>query len=122
MKMRNGFVSNSSSASFIIRWRFDGEPENEKNAFDEAFCLLFDVGHGEDYAPDFSIWKDMKEIYDELRKKTKYEGHGEFESAFWTCMYNDIQDFGPAAAYLNLALDINEGNAIRLVRRSVVDD
>jgi len=122
MKIRTGFVSNSSSASFIIRWKFNTSsaneiPENEEKAFDEAFCILFDVYSNDDGSLNLH---EMKEIYDELKKSTKY-ADGKFETIFWTSMYNDVKDFGTTAAYFNLAIDIHEGG-IKLISRLVEDD
>lgn len=37
MKIRQGFVSNSSSASFTIRWRFNGEETDLRKILEEIF-------------------------------------------------------------------------------------
>ena len=76
MKIRSGFVSNSSSASFIIT----------------AKCSLAEFGKIVDISkfsinPSDEIYSDKYVIKEDTLGNTNIYG--------WTCMFNDDDDFGP---------------------------
>jgi hypothetical protein len=121
MKIRTGFVSNSSSASFIVRWKFmrprdhdfTDEPETKLNY---ALHLLLDIisydyDNDEFIFDEKSLDKSMKPIVDNLLKNTTEISDWVFETSFFTAMFNDPDDFGEAAKMLCLALMVDNGNA-----------
>jgi len=120
MKTRNGFVSNSSSSSFIIQWKCnlleDGEDINM------AMIYLFELigcEYPEDYKKKLQEhWLDslseyeshLKPTIEKILKSTKTIGnHGDmFETSFHTSMRNDTTDYGEAAHNFLMALTIDE--------------
>lgn len=124
--MRNGFVSNSSSASFIVTWQIDKDfLEEGVDIFDRTFCLLFGVGSDSDgnYSPDFSIWEQEKEVYEAIKANTTMIDSNTFKSEFRTSMLNSPVDFGSAAAYLLLALETFEcPNSVKLIEKHIDRD
>ena len=108
MKKREGFVSNSSSASFVVYWRCLRHEEGENYGLDadEAIDGLFE-------------WS--KEIKDYLKENTvKTASEGTYKTTGWISMYNDIGDLPKEIAYLVLGLKIGIG--YELVDISVEND
>lgn len=107
MKNRTGFVSNSSSASFIIHWRM--RTFGEKVDVKEAIAKVVGLQIKEDGEMDWeNSWRrEDKPKIEEMIEKTVINADGSFTSTFWTDMYNDAEDFGGAATSLimNLAVD-----------------
>ena len=83
MKIRTRFVSNSSSASFVIVW----QPYNAQDDIRENLKLLFAFA-------DVST-----ECYDDVIAHTIQEGEL-YKTSFGTSMFNGIDDFGEAAVKL----------------------
>lgn len=132
MKIRNGFVSNSSSASFIVIWStVDGENMSIDSALGKLFCssgIFYDdksdkisvwVGdkwEGDKFIPlldvkekienSEQIFDEDEKIYLEIMKKTK-KNDSKFITTFWTSMFNDARDFGPIASAFIMALSAN---------------
>ncbi|MCK9458504.1 MAG: hypothetical protein M0R80_02525 [Proteobacteria bacterium] len=89
MKIRTGFVSNSSSASFTIIWQILSDKEYLP---DEAVKSLFE-------------WDGRDEMVKEIQKNTKLlDAKNTFETEFYTIMFNDFRDFGEDAAALLFSL------------------
>jgi hypothetical protein len=97
MKVRAGFVSNSSSANFIVTWTCGADAGE---SIESVVRRLFD---DEDH---------MKPERDEIVKNTKMiafdDNQGIFETNFFTCMLNSPCSLGDAAAQLLLALEIQK--------------
>jgi len=88
MKIRNGFVSNSSSASFVVYWRCN-----------EAVNKDVDIGG----LISGSHLEDIKKCTESTASNGVYKTHG------FTSMYNDENDIPAKLAYLVLALTIHRG-------------
>jgi len=87
MKIRRGFVSNSSSASFVVIWS-----DSEYDAHDTP--SLFDI-----LSRIFPKWQETREQYIDyiLQRTQKSLVWNTFCTTFYTTMYNDATDFGPEA-------------------------
>lgn len=123
MKIRNGFVSNSSSASFIVRWKLvDSEENDQEKLFNEAFCALYGPFSNDDGSPDLETWFELKEDYESLKKHTKFS-NGIFETIFSTSMLNSLKDLGPTAALFNFVLEFGQKrNIIQVIDKEIDDD
>jgi len=120
MKQRNGFVSNSSSASFIVNWRWKEGYGPEKNVLAASVLKIFAPWHrfGDSELVTLDYLKSDKIDFENLDSGCDYED-GEkrlekirdvinqtveteegFTTIFWTCMYNENNDFGEAAKEL----------------------
>jgi len=116
MKKRNGFVSNSSSSSFIIQWKCNLLEDGEGT--DMAMIYLFKL-YGSDYheGPLKDDWIDdideydshLKETIEDIIKNSKSIGKSGnmFETEFHTTMRNDTTDYGKAAHEFLMALTID---------------
>lgn len=107
MKKRNGFVSNSSSANFVVVWK-----SNEDFGDDLVLAIgcLFDFSGNKSWETDpgqfddNELLKDARLILSRTRKIGKV-----YETIFFATMYNNINDFDPAAKSLLMALAIEAG-------------
>lgn len=91
MKTRNSLVSNSSSASFIIKWKSESRYITIADVIDNLFI---DVGCLDD-ATKKAIIENTKRTRSDIKTYT---------STFRTSMFNDFSDFGSGAANLSMAL------------------
>ena len=122
MKIRTGFVSNSSSASFVIRWKTNVDMSTQLDNItkeDRISLSLMDVmDTGRMDIEDISkkTEHNQSEEYDgydnmlrHLFRNTKEIDKVEdiYETSFWTSMHNCSSDFGRYAAYLVLALELS---------------
>ena len=108
MKIRNGFVSNSSSGSFILNWRMRtfGKEANIQRAVGEAFKVFFKEGTDEiDWEGTWN--KEVQPKVEEVFKNTVKNYDGSFTSTFWTSMANSAEDYGEAAKSLVIGLVAN---------------
>jgi len=109
MKTRNGFVSNSSSASFIVHWRMRtmGEDINIKLALSK----LYDLYSYDDENKDV-VWDEynegFKDLFENAVKNTKQNADGSFTTEAFTGMLNDYDDFGEYVKSLVFAVVADE--------------
>jgi hypothetical protein len=127
MKTRMGFVSNSSSASFVIQWKCKFLDEDE--GIGRAIKRLFDYFDCPSVLPFYNInnrynQDEIKKIEDdiilEIMKNTRIINKDLFETSFSTCMKNSPADFGLSAAILLLMLECESG--FEIVSKEVIDD
>ena len=86
MKVRIGYVSNSSSASFIIHWK---SRNNREMTLSQAIKQMeHDYMFGE---AEYGMTKEY------IEKVTKENGNGKFTTEFFTSMMNSGDSFGEQA-------------------------
>ncbi len=135
MKIRQGFVSNSSSASFVIKWKpVNGEKDLTINgALSQLFCIPYDEktdsfgewkydGKSNSFFPfgdDAHCNEDLSIV--EMSKNTAKNGRV-FTTSFFTAMMNDTRDFGDAANQLLAALVIYSKNNSYKYKFTIDDD
>ena len=124
MKVRAGFVSNSSSASFIVKWKVGGA--KTVNAAIDAALDMFSYREESD-SFDWEFGEHDKDMVEEIAANTKMIKKGQFESRFFTSMLNTNLDFGAPAAALMLGLmcskDENDGKGkVEVVKVEVERD
>lgn len=109
MKIRTGFVSNSSSASFIVHWR----PRTFGNKVKKDKIIAVLTGVVYNFISDVNVekeineatWlKDCKNKFDEIMKNTNDNEDGTFTTTFFTCMKNSGDDFGEIAKFFAMSL------------------
>ena len=117
MKSRNGFVSNSSSASFVIHWKF--RDFGDKIDINECLSKMYDLGS---VAPDVEmmqdgqfVWENIyedcqehKDVVEYIKKESFRNIDGTFTTSFFTPMMNSHEDFGEAAQSFVLGLVTND--------------
>ena len=126
MKQRNGFVSNSSSASFIVKWKWKEGYGPEENILAATILNMFAPYHrfGDAELVTLDYLKSDKVDFDNLDSGYEDNGSERFEkiqdiinqtveteegftTTFWTCMYNENNDFGLTAKELMFNLLIS---------------
>jgi len=99
MKIRNGFVSNSSSASFIVYWR---KLESRNKELDISSFLSYPIA---------AMVSD---------NTVETSAIGTYKTNGWTSMYNDATDIPDYICYLITALKTTGG--YELIDIAVEDD
>jgi len=103
MKTRNGFVSNSSSSSFIVQWQCNLEGDDLKSHMPEIEDKESDMGKAVSILLDFC---DARVIDGVIENTTEMNGDSKnrYISKFYTAMHNSVEDFGEFAMIFNMAL------------------
>ncbi|MFA5314137.1 MAG: hypothetical protein WC375_12625 [Methanomassiliicoccales archaeon] len=108
MKTRNGYVSNSSSASFIVEWK------PKRNTLDNLE-MWQDIGELLDLIED---WDDeAKQFVDRFKlmgkatktanwalQKTRLKDNGVYKTSVYISMRNSVADYDDEFAFFMLAL------------------
>jgi hypothetical protein len=122
MKIRIGFISNSSSASFIIDWQIDPKEckaDDNKERIARAVLTAMDEGGIIDADLKKIMDSDVKELDDWAsgyykkfknvinRTREINEEEGLYSTEFFTIMYNCATDFCGDAGNLLTCLEIS---------------
>ena len=121
MKYHRGFVSNSSSASFMAHWRKRtfGKTVSIAQAVGDMFGVNFKEGTDEiDWENSWN--KNDREKVESIIEKTIANADGTFTSTFWTSMMNSTDDFGDAAK--SLVMGLVAGRDFELIDSKVDSD
>jgi patatin-like phospholipase/acyl hydrolase len=128
MKIRQGFVSNSSSSSFVITWK-------HRTIYDlstaEALVKLLKIWCADDMFEDVrnNVFKEKTEdtqdkeveVLKELIKHTKLE-NGIFETSCFTSMKNSYIDYSYYNFVQPLVLALLVSKEFEIVRCDELDD
>lgn len=122
MKIRTGFVSNSSSGSFIMQWRVKtfGKSVSVTNAVGRVFNVFFKEGSDAQEIDWEGTWnKDVKPKVEAVMKATVQNADGSFTTSFWASMVNSPEDFGEAAKSLVMGIVAHEDGDFEIVDTKV---
>lgn len=124
MKIRLCFVSNSSSASFVVTWKFY-ENSNHKNlSIKEVLLQLFQICYDKEEdkikISKYETDTDRLEIIEKLEKATVGLTNNIYETNFFTGMLSYPEDFGKECQSLIFNLIMNDN--FEIVRKKVEED
>ena len=112
MKNRNGFVSNSSSASFVIQWRMRtmGEEVSIKQSLSRLYeCYAYDIDKDDfDWEKEYDKGEEFKEKFETIIENTKQMKDGSFVTSAHTNMLNSYDSLGTEIQSLVFALVADE--------------
>ncbi len=123
MKIRNGFVSNSSSGSFIMNWRMKtfGKEVTIRRAIGNIFGVYFKEDTDEfDWENTWN--KEVKPKVEKAIDATVQNSDGSFTSTFWTSMVNSPEDFGETAKSMVIGIVASNENMFEIIDAKTESD
>ena len=123
MKIRNGFVSNSSSGSFIMNWRMKtfGKEVTIRRAIGNIFGVYFKEDTDEfDWENTWN--KEAKPKVEKAIDATVQNSDGSFTSTFWTSMVNSPEDFGETAKSMVIGIVASNENMFEIIDAKTESD
>jgi hypothetical protein len=106
MKIRKGFVSNSSSASFICHWKApEINRDGEKQTVDSALLDLFEIL---DMDKEVFLKEGIGSVGNSLKRNTEKREDGHMVTKYDISMLNDMMDVPEPMAHLIAALKFRE--------------
>lgn len=118
-----GFVSNSSSGSFIMHWRVRTFGKNV--TMNQAMSKVFEVWlkEGTDEFDWENTWnKEVNPKVEEAIKATVQNADGSFTTAFWTGMVNSAEDFGETAKSMVMGIIANQDDILEMIDAKIEMD
>lgn len=130
MKVRHGFVSNSSASSFVVDWECLNMVRGD--SLTDLLIRLFDCyaekkkdGEG-NVTYDWTYHEHEKKIIDGVEEKTlPVKGSKKrFRTIFHTSMRNTVADYGETCGMFVMALSVDsiENNNFKVIQTQVIDD
>jgi len=125
MKIKDGFISNSSSASFVIRWRCHSNYDPMNVGY--AACLLLDAMYLYDVDTD-KVREDPERHYEDVQNvvkwivdNTKVVKDNVFETSDYTTMMNSVMDFASEVRTMAFAL-MNDTRNFEVLYNNIESD
>jgi len=125
MKIRTGFVSNSSSGSFIMHWRAKtfGKNVSVINAVGRVFSVFFKEGTDGEEIDWKGTWnKEVQPKVEDAINATVQNSDGSFTTTFWSDMVNSTEDFGETAKSLVMGIVANEDEDFKIIDTKIEMD
>jgi hypothetical protein len=113
MKIRIGFVSNSSAASFILIWGY--RKEDKAQEYDAVQIVDNLLGLS------FTNERDIERLKSGTRICQEVDEYIFLSTSASTCMYNDDDDFGREIKYLTSFLESGKDPDYFLIHKEVFD-